>query len=363
MDACTRNAQLLRCLSWTSACRVRALSHEGFFDVHGCLIRGWSQSMKALGLIERVPGQRGTWRLTPRAREQGELTQAPAGVAMIACSTDLGVAIWTRSETLASQLTDQISAIITSPPYPLRSARAYGNPAEDEYVDFICAALEPLVKNLVPGGTVALNLSNDIFLSKSPARSLYIELLTIALQRRLGLFLHERTVWHNPTKAPGPTYWASITRQHLNAGYEPVLIFCNDPVRCLADNRRVLQPHTEQHAKLISRGGERRTATYGDGAYKIRPGSFGAQTAGRIPRNVLTVSHSSGEVREARKLAKELGLPLHGGLMPVKLARMLVEFLVPPDGLVIDPFGGWLTTALACEQAGRRWVACEQMAE
>lgn len=64
-------------------------------------------------------------------------------------------------------------------------------------------------------------------------------------------------------------YWASITRQHLNAGYEPVLIFCNDPVRCLADNRRVFQPHTEQHAKLIYRGGERRTATYGDGAYKL----------------------------------------------------------------------------------------------
>lgn len=84
--------------------------------------------------------------------------------------------------------------------------------------------------------------------------------------------------------------------------------------RCAAcaDNRRVFQPHTEQHAKPIYRGGERRTATYGDGAYKLRPGSFGSQTAGRIPRNVLTVSDSSSEVREARKLAKELGLPLHG---------------------------------------------------
>ncbi len=68
-------------------------------------------------------------------------------------------------------------------------------------------------------------------------------------------------------------------------------------------------------------------------------------------------------MREARKQAKELGLPLHSAIMPAKLARLLVEFLVPPDGLVLDPFGGWLTTALACEQAGRRWLAFEQMAE
>ena len=38
---------------------------------------------------------------------------------------------------------------------------------ETEYVDFICGALEPLLKNLIVGGCIALNVSNDIFLSKS----------------------------------------------------------------------------------------------------------------------------------------------------------------------------------------------------
>jgi hypothetical protein len=44
----------------------------------------------------------------------------PAG---LACSTILGAAIWTRTEALAGQLTEQISAIVTSPPYPLRTPR------------------------------------------------------------------------------------------------------------------------------------------------------------------------------------------------------------------------------------------------
>jgi site-specific DNA-methyltransferase (cytosine-N4-specific) len=101
-------------------------------------VRWHQQTLRRLGLLERVPGQRGHWRLTPRAQKEGDLTPAPEGVALVAFSTDLGVAIWTRTETLAGKLTDQISAIITSPPYPLAQARAYGNPSEAEYVDFIC---------------------------------------------------------------------------------------------------------------------------------------------------------------------------------------------------------------------------------
>lgn len=30
---------------------------------------------------------------------------------------------------------------------------------------------------------------------------------------------------------------------------------------------------------------------------------------------------------------------------------------------MVDPFGGWGTTALAAEQSGRRWIVTERMAE
>ncbi len=49
--------------------------------------------------------------------------------------------------------------------------------------------------------------------------------------------------------------------------------------------------------------------------------------------------------------------------MPVKLAKLLVEFLTPPGGLVLDPFGGWGSTAMACDEAGYRWIILEMMAE
>lgn len=321
-------------------------------------IRWQQQTLKHLGLIERVDNVRGLWRLTKEGKHQ--LRQAEAGVAMLAFSTDLGIAIWGSHERIYSRLKDTpIHLVITSPPYPLRKPRAYGNPVEQEYVDFICKALEPIMESLVPGGSICLNLSNDCFLEGSPARSLYLERLTVALHDRLGLHLMDRLVWHNSSKAPGPVQWASIKRVQLNTAWEPVLWFTNDPHKVRSDNRRVLEPHTERHLRLIQSGGEQRDKSYADGAYRVHKGSYGNPTPGRIPRNVLSMGHSCPDHRQYRKDAAALGLPAHGAPFPLSLPKFLIEFLTSPGEMVCDPFAGKLTTARAAEELGRRWIATE----
>lgn len=230
-------------------------------------------------------------------------------------------------------------------------------------MDFICRALEPICRNLARGGNVALNIGQDCFASGLPARSLHIERTVLALHDRLGLSLMDRLVWHNPARPPGPVQWASKSRQQLCVGWEPVLWFTNDPAACIADNRRVLQPHTQRHLRLVEKGGEPRATNYGDGAYRLRQGSFGSPTAGAIPRNVLQFTHNSGQHTAHRKAAIGRGLPTHGACMPLALARFLVEFLSRKDDLVVDPFGGWLRSALAAEEAGRRWMVSELMGE
>lgn len=313
-----------------------------------------------MNLLERVPGKRGVWRL--RGAQEKELTPAPAGMTMLGFSTHLGVALWSSCDAF-SKIDEPIALILTSPPYPLAKPRKYGGPSEREMVDFVCRSLEPLMKNLLPGGSLALNVSNDVFLPGSPARSLYVERLTLALHDRFGLSLMDRICWTSP-KAPGPVQWASKTRQQLNVAYEPVLWFSPDPLRCFADNRRVLLPHTEKHLKLVAGGGERRDAVYGDGAYRLREGrSFSAATPGRIPRNVLNFTHHGAEISQLRATARELGLPVHGALMPHSLAMFLIRFLSREGDLVVDLFGGWGTTAAAAEATGRRWLLTELMAE
>lgn len=320
-------------------------------------IRWYQQTLKQLGVIERVEGARGIWRLTESAGK--ELHKTGDGVKLVAFSTNLGVAIWGNSRDVFGSISEPIALCVTSPPYPLHQARAYGNPDESHYVDFICSALEPIVGNLVPGGSIVLNISNDIFESKSPARSLYVERLILALHDRLSLSLMDRIPWVNFSKPPGPTHWACVKRVQLTTAYEPVFWFTNDPMRVRSDNRRVLEPHTERHLRLMQAGGAKRTAEYGDGAYKIRPDSYGRITEGKIPRNVIQRGHSCNDTRAYRDHASALGLSPHGAMQPTEIPDFFIRFLTEPGELVVDLFGGTIRTGLAAERLGRRWLVTE----
>jgi len=329
-------------------------------------VRWYQVEMKARGIIERVPEQRGQWRLAAGMHEDADatkLTPARPGVMHIGTSTDLGVAIWGSCLDVFGGLEESIAVCITSPPYPLAKARAYGNVTVHEWVDWICRHLEPIIKRLVPGGSLAVNVSNDVFEPGLPSRSTYRERFVIAMEDRFGLHKMDEKIWQNESKAPGPYQWASRKRMQLNTGYEPVYVFCNDPLKSFASNQRVLQPHSAEHLRLIQGGGEKRARTNSDGAYRIRQGAFSNETAGRIPKNVLSFGHADKENRRLQALARRQGLPPHGASMPLALAIFLVQFLSRPGDLVVDPFGGTLTTAKACEMLGRLWLASEIMAE
>lgn len=326
-------------------------------------VRWHQQTLKGKGWLEPVPGRRGEWQLTSGARKA--LTPQQPRVVLVAYSTDLGVALWGSCADVFSSLDEPITLCLTSPPYPLAKPRAYGNVPLAAYVDWLCEQLEPIARHLVPGGTIALNVGNEVFDPGMPSRSTYRERLVIALCDRLGLHKMDELIWHNPTKPPGPVAWASKERMQLNVAWEPVYVFTNNPRACLADNRRVLEQHTVRHLRLIQQGGMQRSSVRNDGAYTLRPGSYGAPTSGRIPRNVLQFTQSAGDadLKRARAKAQAAGLPVHGAAMPLGLADFLVRYLCPEGALVVDPFFGWGTTGPAAEANGRRWVGSELMGE
>lgn len=322
-------------------------------------IRWHQQTLKSLGVIERV--DRGQWQLSEKLQTKaGELDRILPGVSLVAFSTDLGVAIWSRHETVLHGFSEQIALCITSPPYPLRVPRAYGGPSAGDYSDFICKALEPVVASLLPGGSIVLNVGNDVFEEESPARSTYQEEMVLALKKRLGLFKMDMIPWANYSKAPGPTYWACVKSVQLSAAYESVYWFTNDPKVVRADNRRILNPHNEEHLRTIQAGGARRSAKYGDGAYSTRPHSYGNPTLGKLPRNVLELGHRCADTNRYRRDAKASGLPLHGALFPTALPDIFIRFLTEPDVI-----WGWVTQlftsrfCLAAERLGRRWMVIE----
>jgi len=50
----------------------------------------------------------------------------------------------------------------------------------------------------------------------------------------------------------------------------------------------------------------------------------------------------------------------HPTQKPLELMKRLVEMLTPENGLVLDPFAGSFTTAIACLETGRRYVCIEK---
>lgn len=319
-------------------------------------IRWKQQDLRRAGILERVPGERGIWRLTEEAKR--ELNMAKPGVKVIAFSTDLGVAVFGPSGDIFKNLDIPLMCCVTSPPYPLAKARRYGNPDQKEIVKFIMETLEPIIERLDERGSLAINVSNDIFLPGSPARSTYVERLVIALEDA-SLHLVDRMCWVS-NKAPGPMQWASKTRQQLNVGYEPIIVMCKNPLKFKGDNRRVLEPHTDRHLALVAAGGEKRATCHGDGAYRLRVGSFGAPTEGRIPKNVLHRGLRCAYGNQYRQAAEGLGLPVHGAGQPYTVPEFLIKWLTEEGDTVCDPFGGRLMTSLAAEMLGRMWITGER---
>lgn len=322
-------------------------------------VRWVQQTLKKGDILQRVG--RGNWEIH-RAKRQ-ELKAIKAGKSVLAFSTDLGLCIWTQNPAIFKDVIEEdIHLMFSSPPYPICKGRLYGKVAIADYIDFICRAIEPIIPRLARGANIALNLSNDIFEPGLPSRSTYLERLIIALEDRMGLALMDRHIWMS-NKPPGPVQYASIQRNQLNVGYEPIIVMCNDPKHTLANNRRVLEPHSERHQRFVEGGGVQRASYSGDGAHNQRVGAYSKPTEGRIPRNIRYVANHCAAGMAVNSFAKEQGLPVHGAKMPLAVADFFVRYLTRPGDLVVDLFSGTGTTAHAAQNRGRRFVVCEMMLE
>lgn len=145
-------------------------------------VRWYQQDMKRAGLLSRVEGERGIWELTEKAGK--ELHRIRTSVSVIGFSTELGLCIIGSCDEVfgKNKIDTPVTLILSSPPFPLAKPRNYGNVEQAQYVDWLCKCLEPVVSNLVEGGSLCLNISPDIFVTGTPSRSTYCERLLIALE-------------------------------------------------------------------------------------------------------------------------------------------------------------------------------------
>jgi DNA modification methylase len=220
---------------------------------------------------------------------------------------------------------NSVALVVTSPPYfaGKEYEEALGRgviPAT--YVDYLrllTDVFEECLRVLEPGGRMAVNVAN---LGRKPYRSLSADVIRI-LDDGLGMLLRGEIVWRKADGAAGSCAWGSY-RSPSN----PVLRDVSERVIVASKGRfdRALDAKARQaqgrpHISTIS------TDEFLDATldiWEIRPES-----------------------------ARRVG---HPAPFPVELPQRLIELYTFRDDVVLDPFLGSGTTAVAAVRCGRRFA-------
>lgn len=205
---------------------------------------------------------------------------------------------------------DSVALMVTSPPYHV--GKEYDSDVEfGEYLDLIERVLTETYRVLQPGGRAVVNVAN---LGRRP----YVPLSHLVTQRMLsiGYFMRGEIIWQKAVGAAGSTAWGSW-RSPAN----PVIRDVHEYCLCFSKGRfdRVVRGNADISAE------EFMAATLS--VWNIRPES-------------------------ARRVN-------HPAPFPVELPRRFIELYTYRDELVLDPFMGSGSTAVASVLTGRHWVGYE----
>lgn len=207
-----------------------------------------------------------------------------------------------------------IALMVTSPPYNV--GKEYdGDLSLEEYLGLLRRVLGETHRVLEPGGRVAVNVAN---LGRKPYLALNHEVA--GLLRDLGFLLRGEIVWQKAQGAGGSCAWGSWRS---------------------AKNPTLRDVH--EYVLVASKGSF--------GRQKI-----GRDTIGRDDFLEATVSVWNIPPASARRIG-------HPAPFPVELPRRLIELYTFEGDLVLDPFIGSGSTAVAAVETGRHYVGYDPVAE
>jgi DNA modification methylase len=247
-------------------------------------------------------------------------------------STESEVADWRAVDKLmvgdARQMKEvpdaSVALVVTSPPYfaGKEYEEALGGAIPGtylEYLQLIRDVLGECVKKLEPGGRLAVNVAN---LGRRPYRSLSADVIGI-LQDDLGLLLRGEIIWVKQRGSSGSCAWGSF-QQPAN----PVL-------RDLTE--RVI---------VASKGRFDRALPIRERARRGLPWES-SMTRDDFMEDTLDLWEIPPES------ATRVG---HPAPFPVELAARLIELYTYRGDLVLDPFAGSGSTAVAAVASGRHYA-------
>jgi site-specific DNA-methyltransferase (adenine-specific)/site-specific DNA-methyltransferase (cytosine-N4-specific) len=234
---------------------------------------------------------------------------------------------------LAVMEPDSVDLVVTSPPYAERRKQAYGGIPAEKYIEWFLPISAELLRVVKPTGSFFLNIKESV---SDGERQTYVYDLVLALRKQGWLWVDE-FIWHKTN--PFPTG----NRNRLKDGFERCYHFAKTKkFKFFPDAVR-----TKSTSKWAG-DNERRKKK---GAHRTTNGS-GMNMSRRItgdlvrPSNVVTMPSSSINIE-------------HPAVFPLGLPEFFIRLTTEDGDVVLDPFMGSGSTALAARGLGRRYVGVE----
>jgi DNA modification methylase len=216
------------------------------------------------------------------------------------------------SEDMAEIPDSSVHLMVTSPPY--NAGKEYDRDITlAQYLDFLCRVWREVHRVLVPGGRACINIAN---LGRKPNIPLHSYIVRDMAE--IGFLMRGEVIWHKGASASASTAWGSWrspANPTLRDVHEYISIFSK------ADFSR---PNPEKRQATISR-----------------------EEFLELTKSVWTFPAVS---------AKSIG---HPAPFPVELPHRLIQLYTFAGEIVLDPFMGSGSTAIAALQGNRHYLGYE----
>ena len=309
----------------TSNGEVREMAVRGT-ETDGGKPRGTSTSSFGVSRRESHDASAFYRRFTPPAISTDDTIAEPATIDRI--FTGDAVAMLDGDAHVAD---NSVALMVTSPPYFAGKAyeedmtRGHVPESYKEYLDGLEAVLAACVPKLEPGGRLAVNIAN---LGRKPYRSLSADVNDIL--QSLGLLLRGEIIWLKGERLGGSCAWGSFQ----------------------SPANPVLRDVTER-VIVASRGRFDRAVARRKRASSEMPSesSLFSEDFTEFTTDLWTIQPES---------ATRVG---HPAPFPIELPQRLIDLYTYRDDLVLDPYMGSGTTAVAAMRRGRHYVGFDTESE
>src|SRR4051812_2856975 len=215
--------------------------------------------------------------------------------------------------------------IVTSPPYADARKQHYDSIHPDEFADWLITFHQPFWDALKPDGSLVINIKDKVV---DGQRHRFV---WDTMQRLgdLGWYAIDDYIWHKTNPMPG--FWPSRLRDaweycfHLSKVKRPYINF--DAVK---------RPIGDWSQTRLAKLGKNDTSRQNS----VNRSGFGRDISRWVERDTVLPDN----VLSLPLVGKNKG---HPAVFPVDLPRFFIRLLSPEGGLVVDPFAGSGTTAVA----------------